>query len=75
MATTIEAFGLERLSPTERVLLAEALWDSVAGEPAAKLLNDAHLADLRLRLEEYRNDPLAGSPLEEVKARLLSGIT
>jgi len=73
MSTTIKQLGLERLSPAERILLAGELWDSVTAEPGTPLLNDKHREDLRRRLEAYRDNPLAGSPWEEVKARLLGG--
>ena len=73
MSATIKALGLERLGPAERILLAGELWDSVTATPGIALLTDAHRADLQRRLEEYRDDPLAGSPWEEVKARLLGG--
>ncbi len=35
MAPTIEELGLDRLSPEDRLAVAEALWDSVARETAA----------------------------------------
>ena len=73
MSATIKALGLERLSPAERILLAGELWESVTATPGIPLLTDAHRADLQRRLEEYRADPLAGSPWDEVKARLLGG--
>jgi putative addiction module component (TIGR02574 family) len=73
MSATIKALGLEQLSPAERIQLAGELWDSVTVSSDVSLLSDAHLADLRRRLEEYRDDPLAGSPWEAVKARLLGG--
>lgn len=73
MTATIKALGLEQLSPAERIQLAGELWDSVTITPGVPLLTDAHREDLQRRLEEYRDDPLAGSPWEEVKARLLKG--
>jgi putative addiction module component (TIGR02574 family) len=71
MSATIKALGLERLSLAERIQLAGELWDSVTAAPGITLLNDAHRADLQRRLEEYRDNPPAGSSWEEVKARLL----
>jgi len=73
MSTTIQRLGLDRLSSAERILLASELWDSVTAQPETSLLTDKHREDLQRRLEEYRDDPLAGSPWEEVKARLLGG--
>ena len=73
MSATIKALGLERLGTAERIQLAGELWDSVTATPGIDLLSDAHREDLQRRLEAYRDDPLFGSPWEEVKARLLEG--
>lgn len=73
MSATIKALGLDRLSPAERLLLAGELWDSVTANSEMPLLTDAHRADLQRRLEEYKDNPLAGSPWAEVTARLLGG--
>jgi putative addiction module component (TIGR02574 family) len=70
MAATMKALGLDRLSLAERILLVEELWDSIAASPEVVPLTEAHKEDLRRRLDAYRDDPKAGSPWEEVKARL-----
>ena len=70
MSTSMSDLGLDRLSIAERILLVEELWDSIASSPEAFTLTDAHRQDLERRLEKYRDDPKAGSPWEEVKARL-----
>lgn len=71
MATFMKDLGLDQLSSADRLRLAEELWDSVAIEPEAPFeLTEAHRLDLRRRLDAYRDDPKAGSPWEEVKARL-----
>jgi putative addiction module component (TIGR02574 family) len=73
MSTSMNALGLDRLSPAERLLLVEELWDSIAATPEAVTLTEAHERDLERRLEAYRDNPGAGSPWEEVKARLQGG--
>jgi putative addiction module component (TIGR02574 family) len=70
MSATMKALGLDCLSPEERLMLAEELWESLAAEPENLVVTDAQRADLQRRLEEYRDDPHAGSTWEEVKARL-----
>lgn len=70
MSTSMHDLGLDRLSIAERILLVEELWDSIASSPEAFTLTDAHRRDVERRLEKYRDDPKAGSPWEEVKARL-----
>lgn len=73
MATTMKSLGLERLSPTERILLAEELWNSVVDSGETPPLSEAHRQDLQRRLDAYQSDPKAGSPWEEVRARLMGG--
>ena len=71
MPTTMKDLGIDRLDVDERVLLAYEIWDSVVEEVERSPLTDAQRQDLRRRLEAYRDNPKAGSPWEEVKARLL----
>ena len=70
MANSLEQHGLDQLSLDERIALVEDLWDSIAIEPEAYRLTSAQQMDLQRRLEAYRENPLAGSPWEEVKQRL-----
>jgi putative addiction module component (TIGR02574 family) len=67
---TLLAKALE-LSPAERILLVEDIWDSVAAEPDDLQLSDELKAELDSRLEAHRANPSAGSSWEEVRARLL----
>jgi putative addiction module component (TIGR02574 family) len=73
MSTTMSELGLDRLSVAERILLVEELWDSIAAAPEAVTLSEAHKRDLERRLDAYRDNPKAGSPWEDVKARLQGG--
>jgi putative addiction module component (TIGR02574 family) len=73
MSTSLSALGLDRLSLADRILLVEELWDSIAASPEFVPLTEAHEQDLPRRLDAYRDDPKAGSPWEEVKARLQGG--
>jgi putative addiction module component (TIGR02574 family) len=59
-----------KLSVSERIELAEAIWDTVVEEPEALPLPDSHREELDRRLEDLERDPDAGSPWEEVRARL-----
>jgi putative addiction module component (TIGR02574 family) len=70
MPTLMESLGLDRLSTAERIILVEELWDSIAAAPEDFSLSEAHREDLQRRLEAHRDDPKAGSPWAEVKARL-----
>jgi putative addiction module component (TIGR02574 family) len=59
------------LSPAERILLVEEIWDSVASVPEAVEMTPEQREELDRRLEGYRADPGAGDPWEVVKARIL----
>ncbi|GAC1347251.1 MAG: addiction module protein [Isosphaeraceae bacterium] len=70
MSNALKKFGLDQLSVAERIVLVEELWDSIAESTEGVALTAAQEHDLRLRLDAHRDDPKAGSPWEEVKARL-----
>ena len=70
MPTSMKSLGLDQLSLAERILLVEELWDSIAAASEADPLTAAHKQDLQRRVDAYRDHPKAGSPWEEVKARL-----
>jgi putative addiction module component (TIGR02574 family) len=72
MPVMMEAYGLEQLSIEDRLRLAEELWESIAAKPEGIPVTEAQRQDLQRRLDAYRDDPKAGSPWEEVKARLRS---
>lgn len=61
---------LLKLSVSERIQLAEDLWDSIAAEPDALPLTDAQRAEIERRLAEHDRDPESTIPWEEVRARL-----
>jgi putative addiction module component (TIGR02574 family) len=64
---------LFKLSPAERVQLAEDLWDSVAAEPEGlPPLSDAERAEIERRLAEHARDPAEAAAWDEVRARLWS---
>ena len=58
------------LSVSERILLVETIWDSIAAVPEAVTLTDAQRRELDARLEAYHRDPAAGSPWDMVKTRI-----
>ncbi|NDC52899.1 MAG: addiction module protein [Planctomycetia bacterium] len=54
----------------ERLRLIEEIEEGISALDEATVLDGAVKRDLERRLEEYRDAPLAGSPWEEVEARL-----
>jgi putative addiction module component (TIGR02574 family) len=69
---TISVTDVLELTPTERVQLAEDIWDSVAEVPEALPLTSAQKTELDRRLAAYRQNPSAGSPWSDVKRRILA---
>jgi len=53
-----------------RIELVEGIWDTIAAESAALALPEAQREELDRRLRDLVDDPDAGSPWEEVRARL-----
>ena len=66
-------FDYSRLSPSERLELAQDLWDSVdpASDTSVLPLSDEQRAELDRRLEELDASPNSGSAWPEVKERVL----
>ena len=62
-----------KLSPAERIQLAEDLWDSVAAQPELlPPLSDDQRKEIERRLAEHARDPSTAFTWEEVRARLWS---
>lgn len=55
----------------DRIQLVEAIWDSIAEVPEAVELSEIQRAELDKRLAAFKDNPLAGSPWSEVRARIL----
>lgn len=56
---------------SERILLVEDIWDSIAVIPDALSVPDAQIEELDRRLDAYHKNPSSGSPWETVKNRIL----
>ena len=59
-----------KLPISERIRLADDLYDSVSGSPGSVRLTDAQVAELERRLEDHRKNPDDAIPWEEVRDRL-----
>ena len=62
---------LMKLTPAERIDLAQELWDSIAQHELPPL-SEEEKEELERRLEEHRRDPSTAITWEELKARLMS---
>jgi len=60
------------LSISERILLVEDIWDSVAEVPDIVPLTEEQKKELDRRLDAYHANPTEGSPWEVVRERIRS---
>ena len=64
---------LLKLSPAERIQLAEDLWDSVAAQPESlPALSDDQRREIERRVAEHTRDLSSALTWEDVRARLWS---
>lgn len=61
---------LQDLTPSEKILLAEELWDSVASDEQLIPVTEAQKKELDARLASYMVDPEAGDSWENVRKRI-----
>ncbi|HWF60379.1 MAG TPA: addiction module protein [Nitrospira sp.] len=59
-----------KLSVSERVQLAEDIWDSIAADPESLPVTDAQKRVLDIRREAHSNDPGSTRSWEEIRADL-----
>jgi putative addiction module component (TIGR02574 family) len=69
---------LMQLSPSERLDIAEKLWDSLhppgSAHPGGEApLTDEQIAEAQRRFEACRRDPTRAAPWREVMERIRSG--
>lgn len=65
--STAKKFDIQELSQSERILLAEELWDSIAENQNSIEVTDSQKKILEERLAAYKASPNKGSSWEEVK--------
>ena len=62
--------AVESWPADDRLRLIERVWDGLAATPEGIDLTESQTLDLQRRLDADRDNPKAGSPWAEVKARL-----
>jgi putative addiction module component (TIGR02574 family) len=68
--STINKLDIQELSQSERILLAEALWDSIAENQDLLEVTDSQKKILEERLAAYKANPNEGSSWEDVKSAM-----
>jgi len=69
------AIEIDNLNVKERLELIESLWESLIVNPSNVPVTDAQKQMLDERLDEIEAGDDAGSPWEEVKARILKRLS
>jgi putative addiction module component (TIGR02574 family) len=62
--------SFDQMSPAERILYVQDLWDRIAEHPGDVPVTDELKTELDRRLAEHRADPSSAVPWETAKARL-----
>ena len=68
--STAKKIDIHDLSQSERILLAEQLWDSIVEDQDSLEVTDAQMELLQQRLATYKASPDEGSSWEEVKKEM-----
>jgi putative addiction module component (TIGR02574 family) len=62
---------LSRLNKNEKIILVEALWDSIASDPEQIDVPEHHRNILKERLETLEEDTANGKSWDEIRAKHL----
>jgi putative addiction module component (TIGR02574 family) len=57
---------------SERILIVEDIWDSIAQVPKALQITETQKKELARRLEQYHKNPDSGTPWKIIKERIVS---
>lgn len=66
--TTLERLGIDRMTPGERLTLAQDILESLAAEQPPAPLSDAKRQDLDRRIADAAANPGDGVPWDEIEA-------
>jgi putative addiction module component (TIGR02574 family) len=72
MPPTLQAFGIDRMRVEYRIALASAIFDSIAADPHAPLLTEAHRVELKRRMAGHAANSADVVPWEQVKTEALA---
>jgi putative addiction module component (TIGR02574 family) len=68
--STANKIDIQELSQSERILLAEQLWDSVTDDQDTIEVTDSQMKILKQRLAAYNASPNEGTSWEQVKEEM-----
>ena len=62
---------VNRLSPTQKLLLVSELWNDLAAHPTEVPVSREQIVELDRRMEAYRRDPSQVTTWEAIQQRIL----
>ena len=68
--STANKIDIQELSQSERILLAEQLWDSITDDQDTIEVTDSQMKILKQRLADYKASPNEGTSWEQVKKEM-----
>ena len=68
--STENKIDIQELSQSERILLAEQLWDSITDDQDTLEVTDSQMKILQQRLAAYKASPNEGTSWEQVKKEM-----
>ena len=68
MPPTLQDLGIDRLSVDDRIILVQAIWDSIAPQYPPPLLDQSQQRELERRLEAHEADPSDVVPWEQIQS-------
>jgi putative addiction module component (TIGR02574 family) len=68
--STTNKIDIQELSQSERILLADQLWDSITDDQDTIEVTDSQMKILKQRLAAYKASPNEGASWEQVKKEM-----
>lgn len=68
MSPTLQALGIDQMSPAERIALAQEILDSVVAEQPSAPLSEAKRQELARRIADHEANPGDVIPWEQIEA-------
>ncbi|MHB1560474.1 MAG: addiction module protein [Isosphaeraceae bacterium] len=72
MSSLMNALGIDRMSPDDRLQLVQEIWDSLADEAEATTLTDGQREEVDRRWAAHLANPQAAIPWEQVEVEILA---
>jgi len=72
MPSTLQTYGIDRLTVSDRIALVQEIWDSIAAETENYALIPSQRDGIDRRLASHESNPQAAIPWEQVEVEALA---